>query len=436
MSEFLSTRSYVGTRDFYPKDMQLRNWFFTRIREVAARFNYQEYQGPILEPFELFAAKSGEELVREQVYHFHDKGERHLAVRPEMTPTVARMVAAQLNELRLPLRWFSIANFMRYERPQKGRLREFYQLNVDLLGVDDNRADIEIMLFIIDLMAAFGADSSMFQIRINNRRFFNAILREVLGADESTFSLISRAIDKRAKVPADKYQAWLSESGLTSQQIADLDAIASLDFQSLAGKLPADAPGVMELQGLFSALEKLGLSSYFCFDFTIVRGLEYYTGTVFEVFDLSGENRRAMFGGGRYDNLVGLFRKEAVSGIGFGMGDVVFQDFLNTHGLIPEGLYHSRSVLLTVFEEVPHTRYLELAAFLRKSGLSVEVYLGTAGKLKKQLQYAEKEGYPFVIVMGEEEEKNKRIQLKDMSGGEQQDLTWQDAADYLKKKLI
>lgn len=435
MSEFLNSRPYVGTRDFYPPEMQIRNWFFSRIKEVAARFNYQEYQGPILEPFELYAAKSGEELVREQVYHFIDKGERHLAVRPEMTPTVARMVAARLNELRLPLRWYSIANFMRYERPQKGRTREFYQLNVDLLGIEDTRADLEIILFVIELLAAFRANSAHFQIRINNRKFFNTVLREVLGATEQSFPLISRAIDKRGKVPPEKYQAWLQESGLNSAQISALDEVCQQDLAGLCGRLSQDAPGATELKALFQGLRDLGLQDYIVFDFSIVRGLDYYTGTVFEVFDLSGENRRAMFGGGRYDNLVGLFRKEAVSGIGFGMGDVVFQDFLETHGLIPEDLQRPRCVFMAMFDDVPYTSYLELAGQMRREGISVEVYLGNAAKLKKQLEIAEKEGYPFAVLMGAQEFEQNQILIKEMETREQQLLSREDAINYLKKKL-
>ncbi len=431
MADFLSTQSYIGTRDFYPEDMQLRNWYFDKIRKVSHRFAYQEYYGPILESFDLFAAKSGDELVKEQVYHFYDKGERHLAIRPEMTPTVARMVAARLNDLRLPLRWFSIGNMMRYERPQKGRLREFYQLNVDLLGVEDTRADIEIMLFIIDLLKEFGADSSMFTIKVNNRRFFNSVVEHYLKAEPEYLTLISRAIDKKGKVPPEKYQEWLKDSGLSTDQITALNHVFTLSLDELISGLGHDAPGVNELSELFAAMKELGLSEYLVFDFSIVRGLDYYTGTVFEVFDLSPENNRALGGGGRYDNLVGLFKKEQVSGIGFGMGDVVFQDFLTTHHLIPSHVTQKSAVLITTFSEVPFLQYQKLAQTLHNAGIAATIYLGGSSQLKKQLQFAEKEMYPYVIVMGQDELDNQKLNLKSMQSGEQWDLSWEEAVKRL-----
>jgi len=418
MAQLLPARPYVGTRDFYPEDMRLRNWYFNKIRKFAASFCYEEVQGPLLESFDLFAAKSGEELVKEQVYHFYDKGNRHLAIRPEMTPTVARMVAGRLNDLRVPIRWFSIANFMRYERPQKGRLREFYQLNVDILGVEGTRADIEVIDFIISLLNDFGADSSMFRVKISNRRLFNDVINDILKVDTDAM-IISKAIDKKAKISPEKYTAWLKESGLSDERIGELDEIMSMGFKELKKILPADSRGAEELSQLFDDAEKLGLSQYLEFDLAVVRGLEYYTGTVFEVYDLSPENKRALFGGGRYDNLIGLFKKEAMTGIGFGMGDVIFQDFLQTHGLIPEGVGAEEKLLVAVFPEVPYAEYLKLSKEWRAVGLRCAVYAGASSRIKKQIQFAEKENYRYLIIMGGDEFANGTVTVKDLQNSEQ-----------------
>lgn len=431
----LPVQSYIGTRDFYPEDMRLRNWFFTRMKEVVTRYGYEEVSGPLLESFEVYAAKSGDELVKDQVYHFEDRGGRHVAIRPEMTPTVARMVAARMENLRLPLRWFSINNFMRYERPQKGRLREFWQLNVDLLGADDVLSDFEIVSVAVDLMRAFGADEKMFRVKINNRRLFNSVLDAALELDEAGKKLVSKAIDKRAKIPEDKYREWLKDSGLTDAQVSKLDELFGMDREAILGLVPADDRGAVEVKELFRLIESAGLSAFCEFDFTIVRGLEYYTGTIFEVYDVSPDNRRALFGGGRYDDLVGLFRKTKAPGVGFGFGDVTFQDFLITHDAVPADIHDSRTVFVAVFEEVDAAEYAKLAGQIRAAGFDCTVYLGENKKIGKQFQYAEKCGYPVTVAMGGDEVNEGKATVKDMKTREQSTVLRTELPDILRKLL-
>ncbi|MBR4873881.1 MAG: ATP phosphoribosyltransferase regulatory subunit, partial [Clostridia bacterium] len=221
----LSTQPYKGTRDFYPNEMKLRNWFFGKIRETLTLAAFDEYNGPMLESLELYAAKSGDELAREQTYNFTDRGGRDLAIRPEMTPTVARMVAAKMGELNYPLKWFSIPNMYRYERPQRGRLREFWQLNVDIFGCDTFEADLDAIESAISVLRAFGADESMFRVHINNRRFFNDVIAAICGTDEEGSRKVSKVVDRRGKVTREAYEKDLTELGLSAEQIAKIDSL-------------------------------------------------------------------------------------------------------------------------------------------------------------------------------------------------------------------
>ncbi len=431
MSDKLSTQPYKGTRDFYPAQMSLRNWFFGVIREVLKTSAFDEYNGPMLESLELYAAKSGDEIANEQTYHFTDRGDRQLAIRPEMTPTVARMVAAKMGELNFPLKWFSIPNMYRYERPQRGRLREFWQINVDIFGCDTFEADLECIKSAIDILRAYGADASMFTVHINNRRFFNDVVAAIAGTDGEGSRRISKIIDHKNKVPREVYERELTAEGLDSARIEKIDALYGMSVYDATAICP-ESQGSRELVALFEMLEKVGLSEYCVFDFGIVRGLDYYTGTVFEVFDNAPENNRAMFGGGRYDNLVGLFVKNAkVSGVGYGMGDVTLENFLVTHGLVPERFTSGARVLITRFEDVPYEQYLLLADRLQKAGVTSTVYLGTK-KFGKQIDFAARDGYTHVIIMGGEEAAKGVVRLKELSTREERELTADEVIEVLK----
>ena len=417
-NQLLSTKPYKGTRDFYPDDMRLRNWFFGKIRTTLETAAFDEYNGPMLESLELYAAKSGEEIATKQTYNFMDRGDRMVAIRPEMTPTVARMVAGKMNELNFPLRWFSIPNMYRYEATQRGRLREFWQLNVDIFGCNTYEADLEVIVSAIRIMKSFGATAEMFTVRINNRRFFNDVVAAITGKDAEGSKAVSKVIDRKNKIPRDVYEKDLRELGLSDEQIAKIDALYEMSVEEATALCP-DSIGAGELRDLFTALRELDLDQYCKFDFGIIRGLDYYTGTVFEVFDNAPENNRAMFGGGRYDNLVGLFVKNAkVSGVGYGMGDVTLENFLVTHNLVPAVLGAKTKVLVTRFADVPYAEYVKLTELLRNAGISTSLHL-EAKKFGKQIEYAVKEGYSHVVIMGGTELEAGEVKIKNLETREE-----------------
>ena len=426
----LSTNPYKGTRDFYPRDMKLRNWFFGKIRETLEASCFDEYGGPMLESLDLYIAKSGEELAGEQTYNFEDKGGRRLAIRPEMTPTVARLVAAKQGELNFPLRWFSIPNMYRCENPQRGRLREFWQVNVDIFGCDTYEADLETIISAVRLLTAFGADSSMFTVHISNRRFFNDVVSAVANTDSEGCRKISKIIDKRKKIPYEVYVRELENLGMNAEQIEKLDSLYTATVEEATALCP-DSVGSQELLHLFDMLKKIGIADYCTFDFGIIRGLDYYTGTVFEVFDNAPENNRAMFGGGRYDNLVGLFVKNVkISGVGYGMGDVTLENFLFTHNLVPSELTEKK-VLITRFPDVPYEAYMAVSDKLFAAGVTASVYLGTK-KFGKQIDYADKEHYSHVLIMGGDELAAGNVKLKNLATREEKTVAIADiSADIL-----
>ncbi len=428
----LSVNPYKGTRDFYPEDMRLRNWFFGSIRESLEHACFEEYEGPMLESLDLYAAKSGEELAKEQTYNFTDRGGRDLAIRPEMTPTVARMVAGKMGALNYPLKWFSIANMYRYERPQRGRLREFWQLNVDIFGCDGFEADLDVLQSAIALLRAFGADESMFRVHINNRRFFNDAIAAIAGTDVEGARRVSKVVDRRNKVTREVYEKAMDELGITAEQIAKIDALYGMSVSEATALCP-ESEGARELLSLFDALEKCGLSRYCTFDFGIIRGLDYYTGTVFEVFDLAPENNRAMFGGGRYDNLVGLFVKNAkISGVGYGMGDVTLENFLRTHDLLPDLDNEGTKVLVTRFDDVPYENYTALTAELQNAGVRAALYLG-AKKFGKQIDYAVRGHYSHVAIMGGDELAGGIVKIKDLATREEHSVSRDTLAAFFGK---
>ena len=425
MSEKLSMQPYKGTRDFYPQEMRLRNWFFGVIRRELERAAFEEYNGPMLESLDIYAAKSGEEIANKQTYNFVDRGNRPLAIRPEMTPTVARMVAARMGELTFPLKWFSIPNMYRYEATQRGRLREFWQLNVDVFGCNTFEADLEVVTSAIRIMRAFGADETMFTVRINNRRFFNDVVAAITGKDTEGSRMVSKVIDRKNKVTRESYEKDMRELGLSDAQIAQIDALYSMNVEEATALCP-DSVGADELRRLFAALEKMGLAKYCIFDFGIIRGLDYYTGTVFEVFDNAPENNRAMFGGGRYDNLVDLFVKNAkISGVGYGMGDVTLENFLVTHNLVPATFGSDIKVLVTRFEDVPYEAYTSLVEQLRDADITASVYLGQK-KFGKQLEYAVKGEYSHALIMGGDEYARGVVRLKNLATREEHEVAVAD----------
>ena len=411
----LSTQPYKGTRDFYPDDMRVQRYIFDTMRRVVRSYGYQEYDGPMLEPFELYAAKTGEEIVNQQLYWLMDRGDRKMAIRPEMTPTLARMVAGKIHELPRPVRWFSIPNLWRYERPQRGRLREHWQLNVDVLGGDTLLADAELLTLSFDLLKAFGGEKHV-SIRVNNRRLVDHFFATALGLGAETALKVSKAIDARAKIGEETYAKWLGELGVTDEQRAKMERFFQASFEETAREYPCQ--GVDELQSLFRLMRESGAAEgAVVFDPTVLRGLDYYTGTVFEMYDTSPENRRAMFGGGRYDNLVGLFGNHKLSGVGLGFGDVTLRNFLETHQLLPK-FDSGVDVFVTLPKLELRTQAEEICRALRAQGLAVATPLSADG-FGVQLKLATKHGARFVVLLGDTELAQGQVIVKELASGEQ-----------------
>ena len=407
----LSTQPVKGFRDMYPEEMALRNWLFGKMRETAKMFGYQEYDGPILEELSLYAAKSGEELVKEQTFRLTDRGGRELAMRPELTPSLARMVAAKQQQLTYPLRWFSIGPRFRYEAPQKGRGREFYQFDVDLIGPTTPVADAEIIAIAATLLKNLLLTPEEIVIKVNSRSMLQHKL-SLIEIPEEKYAGVIRAIDRIDKVSEEKWVEMLEAQDLTKDQIKNLQQMLTDQDVSFESE---------SLTEVFSTLNDLGVREFVEYDPTIVRGLEYYTGTVFEVRDRKGEFR-AILGGGRYDNLVELFGGQPVSGIGFACGDMVLLEVLKEFNLLPDvSKLHATptKVLVTVFDESTVRASLKLANALRTQGVPTELYPDHTVKLDKQIKYADKKGIQFIIVLGPDEIAREIVTIKDLKTGQQ-----------------
>ena len=398
--------------------------------EVCRRYGYSEYAAPLIEPLDLYRAKSSEEIVSEQLYRFVDRGEREVAIRPELTPTLARMVAARINELHRPLRWFSTGNFMRYERPGRGRLREFFQLNVDLLGPDHFTADAEVMMLAIDLMRAYGASPDLFEVRYSDRRLLEAYLSEY---ESEQVRAISRIIDKRAKIKESEFREQLAAACGSAAGVAKVEKLLALTTESLA-QLSADELDP-EISGRLTAFEEFmrdqGYGDGLIFDPGIVRGFDYYTGLIFEMYDRDPENNRALFGGGRYNRLVGMFGKQEIPAVGFGMGDVTLENFIVSHNLTPAALQRPRGTYIALMSEELAGETAKLARELRAAGLDVELALEATKKFGKQFELAEKKGRRFVLVLGSDEVAGGVVRVKDLLTGEQSDVPRANLAEKL-----
>lgn len=411
----LSSSPYKGTRDWYPEDKRVQNYIFDIWRQTAESFGYEEYGAPLLEPLEVYAAKSGQELVNEQTYVFTDRGDRRVAIRPEMTPTISRMVAARRQELAYPARLYSIANFMRYERPQRGREREFWQLNLDIFGVDTMLADVEIISYGSEMLKSFGATPDMFAIKINNRKVIDVMMRDYLGLDEVQAHLMTKLFDRKNKIPADEFRDQAIEIFGASEAAVGLKKISELllakDIEALPKEL-AEHPALQDVTKLFIELKKAKVTNA-VFDITLMRGLDYYTGTVFEFYDTDPENNRSLFGGGRYDGLVGLFGAEPISAVGMAPGLTTTELFLRSHKLLPEMGSTTEAYILVLGEEV-RDNAVKLAHELRSEGVKVELDI-TGRKLDKQIKTALKKHIPFMIFVGSDEVKKEVYTFKDTS---------------------
>ncbi len=404
----LNTDPYKGVRDFYPEDQSIQNYIFNVWKKTCESFGYQEYNASPLEPSELYKAKSGEEIVNEQTYSFVDRGGREVTLRPEMTPTVARMIAGRKRELSLPVRWYSIPNMFRYERPQRGRLREHYQLNCDIFGLDNIHADIEIIRLAYQIMINFGAKEKDFEVRLSNRKLLNKTLSEMGLTSEQSHDF-QKLLDRKKKI--DNFD----------------EEAERIVGRKIEWKLEPDE----EMQNLMKELQNSGISNV-KFDDTIVRGFDYYTGTVFEIYDTNPENSRALFGGGRYDDLLSLFGSDKVSAIGFGMGDVTARDFLETRGILPK-YESSTKVYIGTFGEEFANEADELAQILRDKNINVAVNYSDK-KIGDQIKKADKEKINFFIAIGEEEAKTKTYRVKNLFTDSEKEVPLEDVASEINKQ--
>lgn len=418
----VSTESYKGVRDFYPKDMAIQNYIFSIMKKTAENFGYSEYGASVLESAELYRAKSGDEIVNEQTYTFKDRGDRDVSLRPEMTPTVARMIAAKLKEFTFPLRWYSIPNLFRYEKPQRGRTREHWQLNVDIFGVKNINADVEVISIASKVMQNFGLRESDFEIKINNRKIVNYILNNLFNLSEENSYKVAKIIDKKGKIPEETFNATIQD--LIPEKSEEFIALLnSKNFEDFISKLPQDAEaeeGIRETKEIINKLENLGIKNV-VFAQDLMRGFDYYTGMIFEVFDKNPENRRAVFGGGRYDELLAIFDKETVPAVGFGMGDVVIRDILETYSLLPK-IIPSSNIHICVMNENSIDYAQDLAQKIRENDIKVTVdYSGK--RIGDQIKYADKNKIPFIICIGDEEVKTGKFKVKELSTGIETETT-------------
>lgn len=429
----LETSSYKGVRDFYPEEQFIQNYITDIWRMAVESFGYVEYSASILEPAELYAAKTGEEIVNEQTYTFTDRGDRDVTLRPEMTPTLARMVAAKKRELSFPLRWYSIPNLFRYERPQRGRLREHWQLNADIFGGSETLADAELILLASYVMESFGLEREKFSIHINDRRLLSYILNDLLELPEEKAYSVSKLLDKKDKMENNKFDESLRKLiGEKAETLTDLmttQSIAELKEKLTESKAQEILDNLLALK---KELEESGVENV-VFNPALVRGLDYYTGFVFEGFDNDPENRRALFGGGRYDELLSIFGEENVPAAGFGMGDVTMRNMLETYNLLPD--YRSPIDLsICTLDDTSASYAQKFAMRLRDAGINASVDI-SGKKVGDQIARADKEKIPFILCIGENEIEKRLYTVKELKTGEEIQLEESSIAEFITEKL-
>jgi histidyl-tRNA synthetase len=431
----MQTKALPGFRDFYPDDLALRAHIFRTWRTVAARYGFEEYDGPPLEPLDLYTSKSGDEIVG-QLYTFTDKGDRQVALRPEMTPTLARMVAARAGQLRKPIRWFSIPQLFRYERQQRGRLREHFQLNCDLIGEPGPLADAEIIALAIDVMRAFGLGPRDVRVRLSDRRVLTSILQH-RGVPASGMARAFDFMDKVERLRKEQIEEFASRpEAFAPATVRDLMEIAKIRGWDQLEKELERSPELSQvadpLREVHQSLVAMGLGDFIEVDLTIVRGLAYYTGIVFELFD-AGRTLRAICGGGRYDNLLDALGEVQMPAVGFGMGDVVLGELLKDKDLLPVEVSSIDAFLAFITpEDLPHV--LALARQLRDAGLRVEYALSPQA-VGKQLKLADSRNARLAVVIGPDERKRDEIMIKDLRSGSQEPVSLQSMVNTIKARI-
>lgn len=404
-----------GTRDFFPEDMRLRTWLFDHFRDVARQFGFEEYDAPVVETEELYIRKAGEEITG-QLYNFADKKGRRLALRPEMTPSLARMVLARGGALKLPAKWFSIPQCWRYERMTRGRKREHYQWNMDIFGVEGATAEAELLAAVTTFLGRLGLGPDDVGIKVSSRKVLQGVLGQ-LGVTDDRFEAVCVLVDKLDKVPRDAIAKDMAELGLGADvidRIVETMSLQSLD--KLQDVLGADHEAVRELQELFSLARGYGYERWLQFDASVVRGLAYYTGVVFEAFD-RGATLRAICGGGRYDRLLSTFGGADIPACGFGFGDVVIVELLKDKGLLPDTT-RSLDDLVFAFDSAQRGAAAQVASTLRAAGRSVELVLEER-KVKWAFKRADRLGARRVVMVAPQEWQRGEVRVKDLATGEE-----------------
>ncbi|MHA1491780.1 MAG: histidine--tRNA ligase [Promethearchaeota archaeon] len=434
------TNPIRGMKDFYPSDLREVNFILTIVEEIADLYCYEEIEAPLLEPIEIFAAKSSNELVNEQSFIVEKKKGEKLILMPELTPSLARMIAKKSQEIKKPIRWFSNPTCYRYERPQKGRRRSFKQINFDILGQNNLYAELEIFNIVIDILTSFGATNDQFQIYYNNRRFIDVICEYILNVSRDQMPLVYKILDKSDKMEEKEFEKYVIDSFQNEfivqgiLKLKDANTIEKLlqKFDDIPEKL-YDAIGYKELVNLESLIKEAGLSDYCSFSSSVVRGLDYYTGIVFEVYDTGMENRRAIFGGGRYDDLLSLFSDEPLSGIGFGMGVLMLTLFLKTYDLIPEDLLekdYSDTIYIASINDKVAPYAIEIARIVREESFPCIVDYRFKN-LKNQLSKANELGVQISLIIGPKEMEQRKITVKNMSTEEQKTINLEDIIEEI-----
>ena len=416
------TQGVRGTRDFYPEDMRLRNWLFDNFIAASLLHGFEEYDAPVLEHEELYTRKQGEEITQ-QLYNFQDKGDRKVALRPEMTPSLARMVMAKAGSLPLPIKWFSIPQCWRYERTQRGRGREHYQWNVDIWGTTALSADAELISVIVTFFEEIGLSSDDVVISISNRKVLEEVLGS-LGVEGDLFAKTCIIVDKMDKLSSDVIEKQLSELGHSSEVITKIQTVLGIkDMKNLQSSLDNSSSAILELNTLFDLIEAYGISEWVQFDASVVRGLAYYTGSVFEAHDREGKFR-AICGGGRYDNLLSTLGGKDLPATGFGFGDMVIMELLADKGLVPELISGVDDIVIPLNQDLRDIA-VRVAAALRLSDRTVDLVLEDK-KIKWAFKHAERVGAKRLVLLAPDEWSRKMIKVKDLETGEEKEVSLKD----------
>jgi histidyl-tRNA synthetase len=426
----LSTAPYRGTRDFLPEEMSVRTQVFSRLFRTIETWGYARYDGPTLEPVAIYEAKSSLEVVNDQMYRLNDRGGRELALRPEVTPTVARMIAANAERLRFPARWYSFMPCFRYERPQRGRVREHWQVNVDVFGSESPQAEVELFELIHDMFGSLGVDPSAYSVRVSDRVLLEGAFSRYAGVSGEQMRGVFRVLDRWSKVPRQVIEESLESLGLRPEQVGRVCEIATMSLPDIR---EAAGPETAARSNLLKLFDERLTDAPLVFDPLIVRAFEYYTSTVFEVYDTAPENSRSLFGGGRYDNLVALFSDRRIPGIGFAVGDVTLFDFLDTHHALPEPDVNPHAVVLPVSASLRGPAK-EVARDLRRAGLRTVLPLELIG-LSKDLREAARQGAHFAVIVADDELARGNVIVRDLTRSEQVEVPMTQAADHVARAI-